>query len=128
MSASEVGSNDDGLLGSEASTAALGVAYLLVGVGLAYSLAANAVGLFVAVLAGVLGLVVVSLAILVRREGLVTAENRLIGAFVLLAMALLFGLHELTALPSEVVFGVVFAVGVGAPHLLLEYTEYGTPK
>jgi len=122
------GSNDGGLLGSRASNAALGIAYLLVGIGLAYSLAVNSIGLFAAVLVGVLGLVVLSLAILVRREGLITAENKLIGAFVLLAMALLFGLHELTALPSEIVFGVVFAVGVVVPHLLLDYTDYGTLK
>jgi len=127
MSRSNPGSND-GFLNSQTSAAALGFAYLLVGIGLAYGLVANAIGLLVAVLVGVLGLVVLSLAIIVRREGLVTAENKLIGVFVLLAMALLFGLTELTDLPSEVVFGVVFAVGVVVPHLLLERIEYGTPE
>ncbi|GAA0678585.1 hypothetical protein ACFQDG_05600 [Natronoarchaeum mannanilyticum] len=128
MSDAEAGSNDDRLIGSRAGNAALGIAYLLIGVGLAYSLAVNSIDLFGAVLVGIIGLVALSLAILVRREGLFAPENKLIGIFVLLAMALLFGLSELTELPSEIVFGVVFAVGVVVPHLLLEYTEYGTAK
>ena len=105
---------------------ALGLAYLLVGVGFFISLATNSIQLFTAVAVGILGLVIVSLVIIIRREGLVTTENKVISVFVLLAMGLLFGLYEFTTLSSEVVFGIVFIVGVIVPHLLLQYTHYGT--
>lgn len=55
-----------------------------------------------------------------------TAENKLIGIFVLVAMGLLFGLLEFTNLPSEIVYGIVFGVGVVVPGLLLQYTDYGS--
>ena len=106
--------------------AALGLAYLLVGVGFFYSLTTDSIQLLTAVLVGVLGLIVLSLGIIIRREGLVTAENKVIGVFVLVAMGLLFGLIEYTTLSSEVVFGIVFVIGVIVPHLLLQYTGYGT--
>lgn len=102
---------------------ALGAAYVVVGVGLFYSLATNSIRLFTAVLLGVLGLIGLSLALIVRHEGLVTAENKLIAAFVLAAMGLLFGLTAFTDLSSELVFGVVFVVGVLVPHLLVSETD-----
>ena len=104
----------------------LGVAYLLVGVGLFASLAIGSITLIAAVLVGILGVIFVSLALVVYQEGLVTPENKIIAIFVLLAMGLLFGLSEFTELPSEVVFGAVFLVGVLVPHLLIEYTGVGT--
>lgn len=107
---------------------ALGLAYLLVGIGLFYSLATDSIQLFSAVLVGILGLILLSLFIIIRREGLVTAENKVISVFVLLAMGLLFGLYEFTALSSEIVFGIVFVVGVIVPHLLFQYTPYGTSE
>lgn len=107
---------------------ALGLAYLLVGVGFFYSLTTDSIQLFTAVLVGILGLILVSLVIIIRREGLVTDENKVISMFVLSAMGLLFGLSEFTALSSEIVFGVVFIVGVVVPHLLLQYTHYGTTE
>ena len=107
---------------------ALGLAYLLVGVGFFVSLATDSIQLFTAVAVGILGLIIVSLVIIIRREGLVTAENKVISVFVLLAMGLLFALHEFTTLSSEIVFGIVFIVGVIVPHLLLQYTNYGTTE
>ncbi|GGJ17865.1 hypothetical protein GCM10008995_29460 [Halobellus salinus] len=41
-------------------------------------------------------------------------------------MALLFGLFEFTDLPVEIVYGIVFGVGVVIPGLLLQYTDYGS--
>lgn len=111
----------DGLLGQSL----LGAGYLLVGVGLLYGLLTDWYELLLAVFALTVVLIAVSLYVSVRREGLLTAENRLIGAFVLLAMALFLGLTGYTDLPETVVFGVVFVVGVVVPHVLLEYTDYG---
>ncbi|QLD89064.1 hypothetical protein HWV07_08485 [Natronomonas salina] len=107
-------------------TLSLGLAYVLVGIGLFYSVATDSTTLFRIVLVAILLLVVVSLYVLYRREGLLTAENGLIGGFVLLAMALLVVLSAFTALPFEVVFGVVFVVGVLVPGAILEYTEFGS--
>jgi hypothetical protein len=114
--------------GSQRKLAVLGMAYLLVGAGLLYSLLTDWIELFTAVLVGILGLTVLSLVIIVRREGLITAENKLIGGFVLVAMGLLFGLNMFTDLRSEIVFGIVFVVGVVIPHLLIHHTDYGTDK
>lgn len=111
----------DGLLGQSL----LGAGYLLVGVGLLYSVLTDWYELLVAVLALTVVLIAVSLYVSVRRDGLLTAENKLIGAFVLLAMALFLGLTGFTELAEEVVFAVVFVVGVVVPHVLLEYTDYG---
>ncbi|THE63162.1 hypothetical protein D8Y22_19435 [Salinadaptatus halalkaliphilus] len=105
---------------------AIGLAYLLVGGGFFISLATDSIQLFTAVAVGILGLLIISLVIIIRREGLVTAENKVIGVFVLLAMGLLFGLSALTTLSSEIVFGIVFIVGIIVPHLLFQYTHYGT--
>ncbi|WP_049925911.1 hypothetical protein [Halopiger goleimassiliensis] len=105
--------------------AIFGVAHVLVGIGFFYGLVTDSITLLTAVLVGVLGFVLLSLAIVVRREGLITPENKLIGGFVLVAIVLLFGLETITDLPSEVVFGIVFVVGVVLPHLVLEYTDYG---
>lgn len=113
---------------TDAKYAVLGLAYLLVGIGFFDGLLTDSIRLLTAVLAGVLGLILLSLVIITRQEGLVTAENKLIGTFVLVAMGLLFGLYEYTQFPSEIVFGLVFLVGVIVPHLLLEYTDYGTAR
>lgn len=106
----------------------LGIAYLLAGLALFYSLLTDSIEVFSVFLVAMLVLIVVSLYILYRREGLVTAENKIIGVFVLLAMGLLFGLHEVTDLPSEVVFGAVFVVGVLVPWALLQYSALGTEE
>ncbi|WP_123533333.1 hypothetical protein [Halosimplex salinum] len=127
MDSPEADTGTDQFFDSRAGIAALGAAFLGVGIGLFYSLVTDSMAVFRVVLVAILVLVALSLYILYRREGLLTAENRLVGGFVLLAMALLFGLSELTSLPSEVVMGVVFLVGVIVPGLLLQYTEYGSP-
>ncbi|MFT4920906.1 MAG: hypothetical protein ACI8XM_000097 [Haloarculaceae archaeon] len=117
---------DDQFFGGRSGVVALAVAYVAVGFGLFYSLATESIDLFSGVLVAIVVLVGISLYILYRREGLLTAENRLIGIFVLLAMGLLFGLLEFTDLPSEIVYGVVFGVGVVVPGFLLQYTDYGS--
>lgn len=104
----------------------LGLAYLVAGLGLFYSLAVDSTELFLVALVGNLALIIISLGVIVRREGVVTAENKLIGTFVLVAMGLLIGLTTFTDLPFEVVIAVVIAVGVVAPSLFRQHTDYGT--
>jgi hypothetical protein len=106
--------------------ALLGVAYLVAGLGLYYSLAVDSTDLFLVALLGTLALLIISLGVIIRREGVVTAENKLIGTFVLVATGLLIGLTTFTDLPSEVVMAVVIAVGVIVPGLLRRHTDYGT--
>ena len=106
----------------------LGIAYLLAGLVLFYSLLTDSIEVFSVFLVAMLVLIVVSLYVLYRREGLVTAENTVIGVFVLLAMGLLFGLYEFTGLSSEVVFGAVLVVGVIIPWILLQYSGLGTDQ
>lgn len=122
MSSSQERMARDKRITDKMKTTALGVAYLLVGVRFFYSLATDSVQLLTAVLPGVVGLILLSLAIIIRREGLITPENRVISVFVLLAMGLLFGLYEFTTLSLEIVFGIVFILGVIFPHLLLQYS------
>lgn len=116
----------DQYFGGRRGVIALAVAYVAVGLGLFYSLATESITLFSGVLVAIVGLVGLSLYILYRREGLVTAENKLISIFVLVATGLLFGLFEFTDLPFEIVYGIVFGVGVVVPGLLLQYTDYGS--
>ncbi|MFC7213371.1 hypothetical protein ACFQO4_04650 [Saliphagus sp. GCM10025334] len=128
VNAPSSGTDADRFFDGRGGPVALGLSYVAVGIALFYGLATNSIELVMAVLVGVVGLLLLSLYIVVRREGLVTAENRLIGTFVLVAMGLLYGLYEFTALSSEVVFAIVFVVGVILPHLLLEHTDYGTTE
>ncbi|USZ71590.1 hypothetical protein [Natronosalvus halobius] len=128
MNAPPSGTDANRFFDGRGGPVALGLSYVAVGIALFYALATDSIELVTAVLVGVLGLLLLSLYIVVRREGLVTAENRLIGTFVLVAMGLLYGLYEFTSLSSEAVFGIVFVVGVIVPHLLLEYTDYGTSR
>ncbi|MFC7113732.1 hypothetical protein ACFQH2_00305 [Natronoarchaeum sp. GCM10025703] len=107
------------------ATTALAISFVLVGVGLLVALTTGSMDLLVAVLVGIVVLVVAGIYITIRREGIVTRENGIIGGCVLLAMVLLFALYEFTALPSEAVFAVVGFVGVIVPHLVLEQTRYG---
>lgn len=98
----------------------LGLAYLVVGIGFFAALLTDWVGLLTAVLVAILGLSLVSLLVIVRHEGLRTRENAVIGVFVVLAIALLLLFQAFTDLSNEVIFGVVFAVGIVVPYLLLE--------
>lgn len=99
---------------------AFGLASLLVGVGLLYSLVTNSTDLFIGVLLATLVFIAISLYVVFRRDGVLTAENGIIGVFVLVALGLFFGLYEFTALPSVVVIGVVIVVGVVIPNLVLK--------
>ena len=103
----------------------LGLAYVVAGVGLLVALLANSLDLITAVLGALVLLIVLSLGTVLRREGLVTPENKVIGVCVLTALGLLFGLGSFTDLPSELIFGVVFLVGVIVPHLLVHRLGYG---
>lgn len=115
----------DRFFGGRTGVAALAVAYVGVGVGLVYSLATGSTEAFVAVLGAILALMALSLYVLYRREGLLTAENAVIGVFVLLAVGLLVGLGGATDLPTEIVLGVVLLVGVIVPGMLVEYADVG---
>lgn len=89
----------------------LGVAYVVAGVALFVGLLTDSFGLSAAALGSLLLLIVLSLGTIVRREGLVTPENKVIAVCVLAAMGLLFGLSQYTDLSQELIFGVVFLVG-----------------
>lgn len=106
--------------------AAFGLAYVLVGVGMAVSLLVDSINLFIAFAAGILVLLLVSMAIIFAREGVATPENKLISTFVLLAIGLGIGLNMGTGLSSEILIGVVIGVGIVMPALVLEFTDYGT--
>lgn len=112
-------------LGGPVATTALALAFVLVGIGLLVALTSGSMDLLIAVLVGIVVLVVVGIYITVRREGILTRENGIVGGFVLLAMVLLFALYEFTSLSSEAVFAVVGVVGVVMPLLVLEHTTYG---
>ncbi|WP_440763361.1 hypothetical protein [Natronorubrum sp. DTA7] len=118
--------NDSEFLTGRVATTALAAGYLLVGIGFWVGLATGWIRLFAAVLAGTAVLVLVSLYIAVRREGLITAENKLIGVFVLIGMGLLFALNAFTDLSEGIIYLLVLGVGALVPYLLLTYTDYGT--
>jgi|GEM_PF-1314355 len=110
------------------ATTAQAAAFVLVGVGLLVGLTSGSMDVLGATMIGIIVLTVAGIYITIRREGIVTRENGIIGSCVLLAMVLLFALYELTALSSEVVFAVVGFAGVILPHLLLEHTRYAGEK
>lgn len=103
----------------------LGLVYVVAGLGLLVAIVSNSVDLFLAAGGALLLLVVLSVGTIVWREGLITPENKVIGACVLAALGLLFGLFRFTNLPSELIFGIVFLVGVIVPHLLVYDLGYG---
>lgn len=103
----------------------LGIVYVVVGLVLFFALWSGSIQLLTAVLVGILALIGISLVVIIRKEGIVTRENAVITSFVIVAMGLLFVLWSFTSLPSEIVFAVVFVVGVLAPHILLEHSRFG---
>jgi len=105
---------------NETTSVALGGALALAGVGLFVGLLVDSIQLVTASLFATLCLIVLSLLVMFRQEGVVTPENKLIGGFVALAMGLLFVLSWATTLPQEIIFGVVLLVGVVVPMFLLE--------
>ncbi|SNR40396.1 hypothetical protein [Halorubrum vacuolatum] len=101
--------------------AALGVAYVLAGVGLFYALAIDSMELFNAALIAILVLLAVSMSVLIRTEPVRSRENATIAVCVFLAMGLYLVLWTFTALPFVVLVGVLFVVGVLLPTVVLQY-------
>lgn len=126
MVSSALGVGENGYFRSRWGAAALGLAYVLIGIGLLASFAIGSTEFFISVLLAILSVTVVSLYIIIRSEGVVTRDNTVIGGFVLLSLGLLFGLYGYTDLPSEAVFAIVIVVGVLVPNLLLRHTRLGT--
>jgi hypothetical protein len=104
-----------------AGLAALGLGYVLAGLGLFYGLAIDSMQVFTAALIAILVLLAVSMVIIVRNEPLVSRENVVISVFVFVAMALFLGLSTFTALPYTVLVGILILVGVIIPGLVLQY-------
>lgn len=110
---------------SQREAIALGLAYVVVGLTIMYSVFAELVTLFMAAALGMIFLLVLSLIIMIQAEGLVTTENKVIGCCVLVAMALLGVLSAATTLSSEIIFAIVFGVGFILPTLVLQYSNVG---
>ncbi|ELY41858.1 hypothetical protein [Natronorubrum tibetense] len=125
MPTEQLTATDSEFLTGRLATTVLAVGYLAVGIGFWVGLLTGWFRLLVAVLAGTVVLVAVSLYIAVKREGLVTAENKLFAAFALLATGLLVALLEFTAASEGVVFALCLAVATVPPYLILHYTGYG---
>ena len=104
-----------------AGLSALGVAFVIAGLGLFYGLAIDSMQVFSAALIAVFVLLVVSLVVVALSEPVVSRENAVISACVFAAMALYLGLGTFTALPSAVLVGVLIVVGVIVPGLVLQY-------
>ncbi|AUX09290.1 hypothetical protein AArcSl_1661 [Halalkaliarchaeum desulfuricum] len=118
------GSNDDETDRSPAVLAglsALGVAFVIAGVGLYYGLAIDSMRVFTAAAAAIFVLLAVSMVIIIRSEPLFSRENAVISVFVFTAMALFFGLSTFTMLPFPVLVGVLIFVGAILPGIVLQY-------
>lgn len=126
MGSSGLDSDENDYFRTRLGVTTLGLAYLLVGIGLLASFAIDSTAFFIGVLLAILAVTAVSLYLVIRSEGVVTRENTVIGGCVLLSLGLLFGLYGYTGLPSEAVFAIVIIVGVLVPNLLLERTRLGT--
>ncbi|MCU4742885.1 hypothetical protein OB955_18865 [Halobacteria archaeon AArc-m2/3/4] len=125
MRSGQPGSTTSQYFENPAVGAALGLAYVLVGVGMVVSLLLDSIDLFIVFAAGILVLLLISMVVVFVHEGIATPENKLISTFVLLAIGLGIGLSTVTELSFEVLTGVVIVVGIIAPGLLLEFTDYG---
>lgn len=104
-----------------AGLSALGVAFVIAGVGLYYGLAINSMRVFSAAAAAIFVLLAISMVIILWSEPLVSRENAVISGFVFAAMALFFGLSTFTTLPFPVLVGTLIFVGVVLPALVLQY-------
>lgn len=113
------GTKEPSYFRSRYGATAFGLASLLIGIGLLYGIVTGSIDLMLGTFLATLALVVISLYVVFRQEGVLTVENRVIGIFVLLALGLFFGLHEYTTFPSVVILGSVIIVGVVVPNLLL---------
>jgi len=104
-----------------AGLSALGVAFVIAGVGLYYGLAIDSMRVFSAAAAAIFVLLAISMVIILQSEPLVSRENAVISGFVFAAMALFFGLSTFTMLPFPVLVGTLIFVGVLLPALVLQY-------
>jgi len=104
-----------------AGLSALGIAFVIAGVGLYYGLAADSMRVFNAAAAAIFVLLAVSMVIIIQSEPLFSRENAVISVFVFTAMALFFGLSTFTTLPFPVLVGALIFVGVILPGLVLQY-------
>lgn len=100
---------------------ALGIGYVVAGLGLFCGLAIDSMQVFNAALVAILLLLAVSMVIIVRNEPLISRENVVISVFVFAGMALHFGLTAFTDLSVGVRVGALVLVGVVAPALFLQY-------
>lgn len=125
MGSATNGTDSTDYVQSNLGAIALGLSWLIVGLGLLATILTNSVDLFVGVAAVFMALLAISLSLVFRTEGVLTMENLVIAAFVVVSLGFLFGLSQFTDLPSVVVFGVVLVVGVLAPSALLGRTSLG---
>lgn len=123
MGATDGAVGEDGYFRTHRGAMAMGLLSLLVGAGLLVGIVLGSVELIIAALALTLAYVLVSLGIVFKAEGVLTRENAVIGAFVVTAIGLGFGLQAGTDLPQVVSLVVLFVVGIGAPHLVLQWTR-----
>lgn len=104
-----------------AGLSALGIAYVIAGIGLFYGLAIDSVRLFNTALIAIFVLLGFSMILIIRSEPLVSRENAVISICVFTAMALYFGLSTFTTLPFIVVVDILIFVGTILPGLVLQY-------
>jgi len=104
-----------------AGLSALGIAFVIAGMGLFYGLAIDSMRVFNAALVAIFVLLAVSMVIIIRSEPLVSRENAVISVCVFVAMALYLGLSTLTTLSFPVLVGILIFVGTIIPALVLQY-------
>ncbi len=106
-----------------AGLSALGVGFVLAGLGLLYGLAIDSMQVFTAALIAIFVLLAVSMLIIIRNEPLFSQENAVISVCVFVAMALYLGLNTFTTVPFALSVGVLIAVGAVVPWLVFQYGD-----
>ena len=115
------GHGSDRSLVAVAGLSALGIAYVVAGLGLFYGLAIDSMQVFTAGLIAVLLLLAISMGIIIWNEPLVSRENAVISGCVFTAMAFFLGLSTFTTFPFTVLVGTLIFVGVIVPGFVLQY-------
>ena len=122
--------NQSKQLDAKTTIIATGLTFLVIVVGFASSLATDSVGSFIsgftAVSVGLLSLLLLSFGIVMIRGGLAATDSKIIGLFVLSAVALLSVLSTATTLRPERILLGVFLIGLVLPQLLVQYTRLGS--
>jgi len=106
-----------------AGLSALGVGFVLAGLGLLYGLAIDSMQVFTAALIAIFVLLAVSMLIIIRNEPLFSQENAVISVCVFVAMALYLGLSTFTTVPFAVSVGILIVVGAVVPWLVFQYGD-----